>query len=173
MDGTAMDGFVTESRATAITAIATVIMAAATIVMVVVAGLQLCALNRTDETQRIASRANIVVVPGNVYNVSDGKIPEPRTVIGNSGKTYSREVKRWIGVTLKTPLSTEQETSLGRGDPVEGTAVLSPGSANDVIISYGQKLNGGDQEDIKRKTYRLYVFGRIEYLDMFDKKHWI
>ncbi len=129
-------------------------------------------LQLSEDTAKRQLRAYVFAVPGNVYNVSLGSRPEPRTIIRNGGDTSARNVRRDIGIRISAPLSPEQEAGLGRGTPEEGTLVLSPGGADDVVIRQARTLEDGEAEKIRAEKIRIYVFGRIEYQDMFGDSHW-
>lgn len=157
---------------------------------VLVAVWQVCetrrALSEAREANRIANaamaggdaassaelRAYVFAIPGNVYVVSDGSRPEPRTLFRNSGKTFATEVRRSVGVVISHPLSPEQEAAFGDGISEEGSFVLSPNGADDVVIRKGDQLANGEKSGIEAGRLRLYVFGRVEYKDVFGKSHW-
>jgi hypothetical protein len=108
--------------------------------------------------------------PGNVYNVSDGKGPEPRIVIGNSGRTFAKEVIRYAAVRLLPPLSPAGEAGLAIGEREPGTVVVSP-QVDHAIIRRHRALAPEETSEIKNENgrMRLYVFGRIDYDDVFGQ----
>ncbi|HXP31721.1 MAG TPA: hypothetical protein VN832_11560 [Stellaceae bacterium] len=121
----------------------------------------------------LGQRAYIYAQPGNVYNVSTGLGPEPRIVIGNSGRTFAKNVKIYAGVAIRSRLSPNEEAALGRGEEEEGTLVLSP-RVEQAIIRRAPQMTENDARGVSSNAgtgSRIYVFGRIEYGDIFDGRH--
>lgn len=130
------------------------------------------ALAGNDETTAAEIRPYVFAIPGNVYVVADGSMPEPRTIFRNSGKTFATKVRRSVGVTISPPLTPERENALGEGALEEGNAVLSPNGADSVVIRRGASLPAGSLELIRSENLRLYVLGAVEYTDVQGKPYW-
>jgi hypothetical protein len=113
-------------------------------------------------------RAYMQASPGNVFNLKSGARLEARIVIDNSGQTPGDSVKRWAAMKISRPLTADEITALGSGDREEGTMVSMP-HASHVIIRGLDAPTAQQSDAIIRGDQRLYLFGRIEYADIFDK----
>lgn len=119
-----------------------------------------------------SERAYVFVRPGNVYNVSDGKTPEPRIMFSNSGNTAAEKTQRWARAIISPPKSNKELEALGLGTLEEGVLNVPPRVPH-AIIRYSEQLKSGEREKIANPggPLRLYVYGRVEYLDIFKKPH--
>jgi hypothetical protein len=121
-----------------------------------------------------SDRAYIYVKPGNLYCVSDNTTCplENYIFVGNSGRTNANGVERYIEMTVKPPLTPNQEASLGTGGRKEGIMVMGPG-VESAIMQRTKTLNreGTDQNSIIDGKKRIYVFGEIRYRDVFGHFH--
>jgi hypothetical protein len=117
-------------------------------------------------------RAYVYASAGNVFNVSDGKIPEPRIVISNSGRTVANNAKRWAAAVISPPKSEKEVHALDRGISEEGAASIAPRVPH-ALVRYSERLQPGQQTQIANSAgpLRLYVYGRIEYADIFNVSH--
>ncbi len=128
----------------------------------------------SDVTAKREMRSYVNVRGGNVYNASVQKQPQPRIIITNSGRTFARNVQIWAGTHIGPPLSPSEQAALGPGNRKPGTLVLGPDIPY-IIIERGRVIETTELDQVNPymdKT-RIYVFGRVDYEDIFDGTHWI
>jgi len=127
----------------------------------------------SDKTARQQLRAYVYVQPGNVYLVSAGLKPQPRIVVRNSGQTFAKDVKCSYGAKVSSNLSVEESAALGPGTPEEGRFTLNPGVDHAIIKWMPDAITADEARSIKTLTgdVRLYVFGKIDYNDVFGDAH--
>jgi hypothetical protein len=112
-------------------------------------------------------RAYVQASPGNVYNLVSGAKLEAYIRIINSGQTPGNEVRRWAGIKISKPLIADETAELGRGDRQEGELVSMPRQEHVIIRQLGAPTTKESQAVVS-DDQRIYVFGRIEYSDIFD-----
>jgi hypothetical protein len=121
-----------------------------------------------DKTAREQLRAYIQASPGNVFNLKSGARLEARILVNNSGQTPGNEVTRWAGMKISKPLASDELVKLGRGEREEGSLVAMP-QAPHVMIRGLDAPDATLSDQIIRGDQRIYVFGRIEYKDIFEQ----
>lgn len=155
-----------------IVAVGTLFIAIFTIVLAFATGFLYVAtrdlVRGAGKTAREQLRAYIQASPGNVFNLKSGARLEARIIINNSGQTPGNEVTRWAGVKISKPLASAELARLGRGEREEGTLVAMP-QAPHVMICGLDPPDATLSDQIIRGDQRIYVFGRIEYKDIFDR----
>jgi len=113
-------------------------------------------------------RAYIQASPGEIYNLKSGAKLEAYIRISNSGQTPGNDVRRWAGIKISKPLTIDAIAELGRGDREEGELVSMPRQEHVIIRPLGTPTT--DEADaIIHGDQRIYVFGRIEYVDIFGQ----
>lgn len=129
------------------------------------------ALTRTMSIN--SQSAYVSVLPGNVFNVGSSKRWEPRLIFRNTGQTPARNVRRHFELLVSTPLTPEQEAKLGVGSLEPGSPILSANGADDVVFRTGDQITDAMRELIQKDVNRLYVFGRVDYENVFGESRWI
>ncbi|MBI3014198.1 MAG: hypothetical protein HYY65_03820 [Candidatus Tectomicrobia bacterium] len=147
-----------------------------TLALVVTSVMQWCAMGNQLRESKLSSelseRAYLYARPGFLYCVSDNCPLENYTNIGNSGKTYAKDVEQFAGMIVRPPLTPNEIANLGPGNRQEGITIMSPGIEH-AIMQRGGKLTaeGADQSAVMAGTKRIYVFGEIRYTDVFGHPH--
>lgn len=113
-------------------------------------------------------RAYIQASPGEIYNLNSGARLEAYIRINNSGQTPGNDVRRWATIEISKPLMVDAIAKLGRGDREEGELVSMPRQEHVVIRSLGAPT-AAEAEAIIHGDQRIYVYGRIEYVDIFEQ----
>jgi|CXWL01.1.fsa_nt_gi hypothetical protein len=112
-----------------------------------------------DETARKELRAYMGVATNRILKGQGATEPNcVELVIQNFGKTMAKDTKIWINATI----TAEAITNFPLGDIKSKTVVMPNESL-------------GFQHDIelaKNTPGRIYLWGRIEYEDVFKKPHW-
>jgi hypothetical protein len=117
----------------------------ATLAFIVSAATLLITLTNNERTLR----AYVYAEPGNVFNVSDTRTPEPRIIISNSGSTVAKDAKRWAAATLSTIKSSDEINRLGNGHLEEGILNIPPRVPH-ALIRYSDQLKVGQRDQIAK-----------------------
>jgi hypothetical protein len=126
----------------------------------------LVAETKTASEQQL--RAYIQASPGEIYNLKSGAKLEAYIRIINNGQTPGNDVRRWAAIKISKPLTVDAITELGRGDREEGELVSMPRQRHDIIRPLGAPTEA-EAEAIIHGDQRIYVFGHIEYVDIFKQ----
>lgn len=143
------------------------IAAVATAVIAVVAGLQWCTLERTDETLRTGQRAYLIVDSVTVEKFSPGELLVS-FVAENSGPSPVYNMRTEMAIDLR-------EYPLASDIPMQ--ALLAPDAAYFARIAEPREIRSKafteDQiaEILKASERRLYVVAKITYRDIFQAVH--
>lgn len=95
--------------------------------------------------------------------------------IKNTGKTFAKKVK--VVTVCKTSGGPPDFSAIERRENFDGilsVALLAPnGDAESTVNpSKGAKIPQADLDKIEAKPHRLFVFGQIDYQDIFGRSHW-
>lgn len=164
------------------------VIASATVILVIVTG-YLAAYTRklwastsdlvSDSKVMTKLQSRAYVNPEGAGIFEGGMIKPPRTdkllapgifvSLKNTGETPAFDVVSWMDIaviepinehTLKFPTLEKKNTStFGKGIPFPKS------------LWYERSLSQHEVEDIQKGARRVYVYGRIEYLDVFKEEH--
>lgn len=124
-----------------------------------------------EETARQQLRAYLSVVKSiQVENTVNPELPAYATSIRNSGQTPAYATTSWWGIGIqKHPLTSrlgpppnptpDSDVILGNG--------AEQGFKEEVREQFGQQ----ERDDVRTGKAAIYVWGRIEYRDCFNRKH--
>jgi hypothetical protein len=121
----------------------------------------------SDRASEHQLRAYVQASPGHVYNLVSGAKLEAYIQIGNSGQTPGNGVRRWAGIKISKLLSADETAELGPGDREEGILVSMPRQEHVIIRQLGAPT-ATESQAIINGAQRIYVFGHLEYFDIFD-----
>jgi hypothetical protein len=122
-----------------------------------------------DAANQRELRAYVYAEPGRAFHVDGSGTLQVYTYIGNSGKSFGKQVKRYVGMEVAAP--TEDIASIAPMDREEGVLVLNPEGKIPIVKNWRDgQLNQAQYNQIQAGTLRIYVFGKITYEDVFDKK---
>jgi hypothetical protein len=125
-------------------------------------------VNDTEKTAERQLRAYIQASPNSVFNLESGSKLEAYIIISNSGQTPGKEVERWAAMKISKPLTTSEVAELGWGDREEGKLVSMPHESH-AIIRQSAPPTALEAAAIIKGDQRIYVFGQIKYIDVFDE----
>jgi hypothetical protein len=158
-----------DANGIAITAVATVLLALITGGLVWTAYLQI-------RTSRVQLRAyvfpmNAVLVEGTVLVPPRADRKDyPGIVIDwrNTGQTPAYKVVTWARIEIIEPIN-EEKLVVPHLDPIHHTS-LGAGANGTKSLWFERALSASEIDDIGREVKGIYLFGRIEYLDIFNEQ---
>lgn len=118
------------------------------------------ALKSSNRSSEQSERAYMYVKPGPLHCIMDKCRLESYTLLGNSGKTYAKDVEYFSGVIVRPRLTTDQEANLGPGVREEGVTVIGP-SVERAFMRRGEQMTAEKVEEVRTGKERVYVFGEI------------
>jgi hypothetical protein len=120
-------------------------------------------------TARVGMRAYVAVAEARLENIGDGQTPIAVVTIKNFGRTPAYQLVQWARVgadvfPLKNepPKVNEDKTSPTRALAPQGTVILRP--------KYKAPLTAASMAALEAGTHAIYVEGKIEYRDAFNRK---
>jgi hypothetical protein len=126
-------------------------------------------LAREDSRRRMRAYVSADLA-GEILNAFSPGLPAFQIRMINSGQTPAYDVRSWRAIAIhELPLGAE----LARpADAVEESdAVIGAGGEAFLALHWQGALGKEQLADIKAGTRGLYVFGCIEYLDVFGDRH--
>ncbi|MGC9953456.1 MAG: hypothetical protein ABSD21_04155 [Rhizomicrobium sp.] len=106
--------------------------------------------------------------------ITDINDPGPRKVTGyikNTGQTPAYNVVNWMAVTCFTypppPTLTFERPKTIKGEPPKFVTLARDSTLN--MFAEFPALSAGDLEEMKAGTKAIYVWGRVDYVDVFGK----
>lgn len=128
----------------------------------------LVALCVTAFTTYVSQRAYIVARAASAFNVSANTSQlQAYILIDNSGRTLAEITMRKVGVLLASTLD-----ELGDMKLETGQFVAWPNQPHFIIRSPAQvKLTDFDIDKLNKSELKIFVFGKIEYRDIFNLSH--
>lgn len=119
-----------------------------------------------------SQRAYVFAKAANAFNVQPGSPPQVYVLIDNGGKTLAHIKSQRVGVTVAEKLP-ERLEELGEMQPEPGKFVAWPNQPSYIIRSPIPNviLTDGDIRKLDSSESRIYVFGKIEYQDIFHLRH--
>jgi hypothetical protein len=135
---------------------------------------------QVEISRRTAKRQLRAYVFADHVGISDGthlkppifQLGIPRTVIAikNSGQTPAYGLRHWGGIEIKR--LTEERTLVPPENMTDGSLSSIPtGGLNTKVAWFTRKLTTHEISEIKTCVSAMYVYGRIEYLDVFKRRH--
>jgi len=97
-----------------------------------------------------------------------------RLVFHNSGKTPAAHVAA-VAIGDPKPFNAPPDIAYREGEVMRGIGFASPNSGFDSFVSptQGKALTEAAFNGIASGKYRIYVHGRVDYEDIFRRKHWM
>jgi hypothetical protein len=120
-------------------------------------------------TARAGMRAYVAVAEAHLENIGDGQIPIAVLTIRNFGRTPAYQLTQWARVGADVfPLKNEPPKA--KKDKTLPTRVLAP--QGDVVLrpKYKTSLSADGIAALEAGTHAIYVRGKIEYRDAFNRK---
>jgi hypothetical protein len=115
-------------------------------------------------------RAYVLASSAKAKNFGSVEKPfEAVVVVKNSGKSPASDVIAWVGVQIGT---FPDPGTLGRppADLHLSKGVMGPGEKSEFTAIVNQPMLPADLARIRSGSVTVYIFGEIEYLDIFNKK---
>jgi hypothetical protein len=128
-------------------------------------------VSSAEKTARRQLRAYISVLNGDVRLVNgEGGIIGVRAQIKikNFGQTPAYRSVAWAAVRVLDAETTD--FSMKKGDIPVSWSVMGPGA--ETIVARLAAVDPNDLAVIYDGTKRIFVWGRVEYIDAFDRKRW-
>ena len=144
--------------------IANPILAISTILLAIIAA---CALRDAKDTTIVSQRAYVYVFPETVYNLGSTNKLEARFVVSNSGKSFAKNVVRYAQIKISEPLRLDEIANLGNGELEPGIMTLGPDPRASIEMNRRMPNEVGDADDVTAGRKRIYVFGRVDYKDIW------
>lgn len=122
-----------------------------------------------DKTAERQLRAYVLASSGRVKNFGVGEQFEARVTVRNSGQSPASDVVAWVGIQIgKFP----DPGQLGRppADLHLSKGVMGPGAKAMYSAVVEAPLTLFDFERIRSGAVTIYIFGEVEYLDIFNRK---
>ncbi len=131
------------------------------------------------DTEKRQLRAYVWVAPGNIWDLDVGKVPRIPVTIRNGGLTpaymtgtllavktmpVSKDGERIRVGVLSADLSPEEP---GRGDFIYQDHYTT------IFVPNLTPLDQATYERVRRGELAIYAFGRVNYRDVFDKRHFV
>ena len=121
-----------------------------------------------DDTARRQLRAYISVVKA--FQVDNHDLTAYATNIRNSGQTPAYAIKCWRGIGIqKHPLTSRLSPPAGHTPDTD--VVLGNGAELGFNDEIRPQFSPREMGNVKTGKAAIYVWGRIEYLDCFERKH--
>jgi hypothetical protein len=104
------------------------------------------------------------------YSELLGPDPTFNVWLKNSGQTPAHKVRSWASIKsapfpLLTPLIAKDNIG------PQSEAILAPGASQVIVIQLGKPLPDELKSRLENGSNAIYVFGCIEYVDVFGKPH--
>ena len=132
-------------------------------------------VRKTDENSQIQLRAYV-----NIASVNAQWLEEPDNVtikmikvtldFANTGQTPAYNVTAWM-IARSAPPDTQQFEPNGVGRSIDSVGVLGHGQFNHVTVEKQVEVAEGVLNSWKNGTESLFVFGLINYTDVFNAPH--
>jgi hypothetical protein len=123
-----------------------------------------------ERTARRQLRAYVLASSAKAKNFGSTKESfEARVIIRNSGKSPASDVVAWVGIQIgKFP----DPGTLGRppSDLHVSKGVMGPGAKSVFTAIVDRPMLPSELERIRSGSVTVYIFGEIEYLDIFNRK---
>ncbi|MFI5023304.1 MAG: hypothetical protein ACHQRJ_16860 [Alphaproteobacteria bacterium] len=141
--------------------------------LAVIAFLQWCVLNKTDETLQNQQRSYMYVAPAGAFNVNADGVLQGYVVVGNSGQSIAKRVKRYASVQIATPPGPADIADISKMTAEEGSPTFAPPVKQAIYRELPErgKISSQDFAAVQSGAKRIYVFGTIFYDDVFDNPH--
>jgi hypothetical protein len=121
-----------------------------------------------EETARKQLRAYISVVSGDIQLANGGNAIRAQVGIKNSGQTPAYETFAWATVSVLDADNTEFR--MNKSDRPPSGSLMGPGAQTVVARLAATSLD--ELAAIHAGTKRVFVWGRVEYIDAFGTKRW-
>jgi hypothetical protein len=127
-------------------------------------------IQSTVQSFRLDQRAWVGQMDSSASEAEEGKPITFRVVIGNSGKTPALNVRMAIS-SAHAPKAVKfiPRYSGPNTAALQGTGAMQPGAKGLLEQTTGPLV---DVSKYQRGEYLYYVFGRIDYEDVFGRPHW-
>lgn len=127
-----------------------------------------------ERTARRQLRAYVFVQSAGIKRVAIGGTPQATILVKNSGQTPAYDVRIAFGIAgVKNVQELEDLAKKNYGATrIVGPVHLSHGETLSPSCFFGGALNPAMWESLTAAKVKLYVHGRIDYTDIFGKKHW-
>jgi hypothetical protein len=128
-------------------------------------------VSSAEKNTRSQLRAYISVVNGDIgiVNGEGGTIGVRAQIkIKNFGQTPAHKSVAWAVVRVLDAENTD--FSMKKGDRPPSWTVMGPGA--ETIVARLVAIGQNDLAAIHDGTKRIFVWGRVEYIDAFDRKRW-
>jgi hypothetical protein len=125
-------------------------------------------VSSAEKTARRQLRAYISVVNGDIELVNGGNGIRAQVRIKNFGQTPAYETSAWAVVRVL-----EAETtgfSMDKGEKPAVRSVMGPSA--ETVLARLDRTSHDDLASIADGTKRIFVWGRVEYIDAFDRRRW-
>jgi hypothetical protein len=93
------------------------------------------------------------------------------SLIKNTGQTPARDVVHWSQMEV-APLGRVASMTPPLKLDISHSSYLPPEAISSKSQWLERSLSTQEKEGIKNGTYAIFLYGRIEYRDVFNKKHW-
>jgi hypothetical protein len=125
-------------------------------------------VSSAEKTARSQLRAYISVVNGDIQLVNGANGIQAQIKIKNFGQTPAHRTVAWASVRVLEAEITG--FSMKKGDKPATRAVMGPGA--ETIVARLVAVSPDDLAAIHSGTKRIFVWGRVEYIDAFNKRRW-
>jgi hypothetical protein len=119
-------------------------------------------------TTRAETRAYVMVAEAHLENIEAGQIPRAVIIIKNFGQTPAYQLTQWarVGIEVSPLKNAPPEVKKDKKSP---TRVLPPQGEITIRPVYKAALKADAIAALKAGTHAVYVEGRIEYRDAFNR----
>jgi hypothetical protein len=167
-----VSSFIHENRDD-ISAVSTLVIAIFTIVLGVATGLLWRATKSLvrggEDTAKRQLRAYVHVEQINALNMTTGPSPGIQIMTKNFGQTPARE----IVITYRYAAFSRRNVDFDLTGAIRGQMVdLAPGQHDHLVIIVDLSAWVAMKQSVFTRATWFYVFGRIDYLDIFGKARW-
>jgi hypothetical protein len=150
------------------------------LIAIAVGFLQFLALVITIGVQKAGSKRQLraYVYPDNAGLVDGTMLTPPQEnrrnepgitmLLKNSGQTPAYEVRSWANINIIEPINESRLEIPKLSSALSNNNVGSNGMISKAVW-FGRALTSGEIEDIEKGVKAIYLFGRIEYRDVFKK----
>jgi hypothetical protein len=131
-------------------------------------------LTAFDREAKIRLRSYIAIIPGRVLFEPNKRLQTKITAIA-TGQTPAYEVKGMATTTIAPyPLPEGFDLATLETKPAAGNqGLISRGKGLSILMETEEPLTQEQVERVtKLKTHRIYIWGRIEFSDVFHCRHW-
>lgn len=145
----------------------------------VLAGAAILQWRETRVTAKRQLRAYVLNSSASLYDGSTmpnaiiNRAGQPAAVllIKNHGQTPAYKVQHWAEIDV-APRANEERMSIPIGHSATQTFMLGPDGTGTAMRWLGRPITPQEQAGIMAGTSAIYAYGRIEYLDAFNRKRW-